>query len=492
MFWMIRTHDERRVAARRCFLTDPFAWVWGGAARSVSLVLIVLLTSCAAPVYEDPIGVIGNREMELSRRRSAIEQAHERFYDDPRRIEALNRIIWERGHSNQLRILAIDELLEYDEADFKAKAAKRMSLLAGWEPIEHIYDEAVKRGWRDFTPVVVRQYARPAAGIADRDRVERKVIEALNPGKSVEQVVFEVFADADDRVPVDQQVGAWALLCRLTPTEQLLRMIRRAPPRTPLVVDLQACVRDLHTYPHNREGVLWLAYLRDPGQREYWQAARDAVARLNDEQRRGLELRHLAALTHLDAATLGMSRAQLVRRVEALLRGGEHHLNGPTYDGPMREYSQRFGHWRDDLSWGDLAVMNLLIGSMHDAAMTGELFRQADKDLKDVSTEYGGVIDVKGGRFIARLYPPLVRKHDLKFIPRQEMVTHLYTALAHYHFHAQSYRNDDYAGPGIGDLKLADSLNPNCLVFTFIDRDRLNVDYYQPGGVVIDLGTIRR
>jgi hypothetical protein len=30
------------------------------------------------------------------------------------------------------------------------------------------------------------------------------------------------------------------------------------------------------------------------------------------------------------------------------------------------------------------------------------------------------------------------------------------------------------------------------LVFIFIDRDHLNVDYYQTGQVSIDLGTIRR
>ena len=39
---------------------------------------------------------------------------------------------------------------------------------------------------------------------------------------------------------------------------------------------------------------------------------------------------------------------------------------------------------------------------------------------------------------------------------------------------------------------LADRLRPTAVVFTFIDRDTLGVDYYQPQGVVVDLGTIRR
>jgi hypothetical protein len=86
----------------------------------------------------------------------------------------------------------------------------------------------------------------------------------------------------------------------------------------------------------------------------------------------------------------------------------------------------------------------------------------------------------------------MMRVHDLKFIPSQKMVEDLYTSLAHYHFHAQDFKNSSYAGPGLGDLDFADRMEATCVVFTFIDRDRLNVDYYQPGRVVIDIGTLRR
>ena len=72
------------------------------------------------------------------------------------------------------------------------------------------------------------------------------------------------------------------------------------------------------------------------------------------------------------------------------------------------------------------------------------------------------------------------------------MILHLYTAIAHYHFHAQQHKNAAYAGPGDGDLALADRLHFNFLVFTYIDANRLNADLYLPGATIIDLGTIRR
>ena len=110
----------------------------------------------------------------------------------------------------------------------------------------------------------------------------------------------------------------------------------------------------------------------------------------------------------------------------------------------------------------------------------------------DSTTEHGGVLLHLGHRFLAQGFEPMYRRHDLKYVPSNEMIGQLYFGVAHYHFHAQRYKNTRFAGPGEGDLKLARSLNANYLVFTFIDRNRLNVDYYQRGRIVVDLGTVKR
>ena len=47
-------------------------------------------------------------------------------------------------------------------------------------------------------------------------------------------------------------------------------------------------------------------------------------------------------------------------------------------------------------------------------------------------------------------------------------------------------------GDKVPDMQTADRVRFNYLVFTFIDKDRLNVDYYQHGRVVVDLGTLKR
>jgi hypothetical protein len=74
----------------------------------------------------------------------------------------------------------------------------------------------------------------------------------------------------------------------------------------------------------------------------------------------------------------------------------------------------------------------------------------------------------------------------------QALFDALYTGLFHVHFHAQSYDNDRYAGPHMGDFAFSDSSRCNGLVFTFLTTDLLGVDYYRHGRLVIDLGAIER
>ena len=48
------------------------------------------------------------------------------------------------------------------------------------------------------------------------------------------------------------------------------------------------------------------------------------------------------------------------------------------------------------------------------------------------------------------------------------------------------------AGPGGTDLQAAESHGVPALVITSLSKDRLQVDWYRRGGVVVDLGEIER
>jgi hypothetical protein len=238
--------------------------------------------------------------------------------------------------------------------------------------------------------------------------------------------------------------------------------------------------------------VLWLSYLRNPGRRAYWQKAKSIIAGLRPDQLTGFSLRHVAVVMDVASEELTYSRKQLLQRVQANIRASKHHTTGPTFDGPMDEYPQHLYAVASKLNWADLLTMHHLWQAVNQPNVVRALFAQAQADNADASTEYGGVLHHQGDKYLVKPFKPLIRQHDLKFIPSNKMIQAAYTGLAHYHFHAQYIRNSLYAGPGVGDTRTAERLNFNFLVFTYIDANRLNVDYYQPDGSVIDLGTIKR
>jgi hypothetical protein len=456
--------------------------------------ICAVIAACTPTVMDDPIATMLERGEDPAVRMRAAHQAAAEYRTDPRRIEALHKIAWSNRHPAALRIYAVDELIALDEQDFLNHLNRRIVLLADWDLFDHVAELGIERHWPNFSAMIVRHYALEAHGINVMDRRERDVLVRLNPGKTPEQVVFETFADFGDEVPVAQQVAAWHLLAKLYDREQLLDLLGRAPDSTALVVDLKAAARDLKCLPINREGVLWLSHLRDPAMSGYWLRATATVARLSPEQQRGLGLRHIAVLLRASESVFATSRRQMLDRVGGFIAAGTHYLTGPTYDGGAKDYPQEFYRAQEKLAWADLVTIDTLFAAIKQPNVRRALFNQADADLRDTSTEYGGVLNFSADQnvYLVTPYEPLLRKHDLIYYPSDDMITALYTGLAHYHFHAQEVRNSKYAGPGYGDLQNADRLNFNFVVLTLIDEDTLNVDYHQPGGVVVDLGIIRR
>ena len=501
--------------------------------------LMLLLAGCAAPHYANPVGVMGNRHMEPSRRLAAARQAQAANPTDPDRLQALNEWLWSPQQPNLLREYAIDQLIQYDPSHFRRVLPHRVVLITSRPVLDYLFQRGLQLRWPEFTLAAVRSWCRPMIGVTDADRPERQVLEKLNPGRSVEDVIFSVFTGDGSAADIEDQTSAWELLCRLDNPPDLIRRLAGAAVTTPLVADLKACAADLGTVPVNREGVLWLTRLRMADHRNFWLQAKAAVARLNPQQRAGLELRHLAVILHAPPALLAMDRQALLADLHARLDGAQHYLNSPTNDGMSKDYPQNLSDWQRKLCWADLLTIRTILDALDQPAVQAEFFQQADADLKDTSTEYGGVLDwvpsfytpapgsapapgsvvVPGSSapvadaaaspaasleskienpnskiptFRAFLYAPLIREYDTKYIPDNRLFERLYTALAHYHFHVQSYHNRDYAGPGLGDLRLANRVRANFIVLTFIDRNKLNVDYYQPGGAVVDLGCIHR
>ena len=210
----------------------------------------------------------------------------------------------------------------------------------------------------------------------------------------------------------------------------------------------------------------------------------------------GIGWRSLAAAAtrrRIDPALLELDESELAARLAARIDEPGRRVYTADLTGYREAHSERFRKVRDELDWADLLALTVAVEAISLEPVRRHLFDHAERDLLDTGTEFGGIVAIDDrGRFEIQEFPPRTRGGDIRFIAPQAMFDAGYRGLFHFHHHAQSYENRDYAGPHLGDFTYADSTRANCLVFTFIDSRTLNADWYRHGRVVVDLGQIGR
>jgi hypothetical protein len=480
--------------------------------RNVLAGALVALVGCAGSgAGDDALASIGHRGRAVGTRVRAIEEVGRESVGDESRHQAwaytVEQVAWNTLEVPPVRAAAIRALVGDSDAVVAERAKERAREALRMEPSREVVlticREASSRGWVDFVPAIVRSYSRRVMMVPnEEDRAERAALAALCPGESPEAVAFRLFvqegASARGRSGGTSRLrlDAWELLARLDPTgEQRLAMLDTTPASDPLLERIALARRDLRAIPLTPAELAWLESLRDPANAEnaaWWGAAAAAIASLPADER--LSLRHAEVIRHTARGhpeRLGAPRESLVAEVRARLSGREHFER--VGDPPSMRPRESLDAVGPRLSRADLLAVLAVDDAVQAPGVPDIIWAQALMDRKDATTEYGGLVRLteRGPEFV--LYPPRPgeRQGDNKFIASPDLILRSDTALAHYHLHAQTQRNHDVAGPSAGDLEYAARFGRTCVVFTTLGNGVLDVDYYQPGGAVIDLGTIR-
>lgn len=431
--------------------------------------------------------------------------------------DALKAVAWSRQSPTPLRLAALEKLVNdpASEADARQSARLMIPLEPSLQVVALLGDAAVAHGWTELTPALVRSYARPGNG-PDSTRPERRALLVLNPNKSIVEIVFEVFlhpstdpTTTDPGAPgIDYakkaRSAAWELLGRLDPegTQRApLIAAQSGSPEGPdrVLEDLRLCQNDFHTVPITGEELAWLESLRDPAipsNAAWWAEAASAISKLTPDQLRGLRLRHIepirwAGANRLDWLAAG--RETLLGELAARLKDTTIHRRTVRADLSNKPPSERLAEIRDQLVWADALSILVLDDAIHDPTVTHQVFTQVAEDRTDGTTEYGGLLFLPPRGYQAASYPPrpTERLGDIQFVASPDMIAQGDLAVAHYHFHVAKVFNSEFSGPSGGDLAYAARFGRNCIVFTSITREALSADYYQPDGVVLDLGEVR-
>lgn len=447
--------------------------------------------------------------------------------------EELKKMVWRGGAPQTAREAALECLFSDTRPEGVADTANMLRLRLPTEPnygvlklaCQSIADRASDPAWRKTTMGLVRSWARKLPSPADDQRPERAAIAALFPERSVEETVFAVFVEpesfgakpesqasaaAPDSVRRLRQ-NAWDLLGRIDPRGERRAALLNGQINTRDDAGLQtlvAAARELRVVPLTGSELEWIQDLRtstEPMDNAWWKDVSKLAGALTSEQAAGLQTRHLEPLRWSATNSpqwLSLDRAGLLAALEQRLAGRRTHRVGESNGTDFAINANRLSDWREQLVWGDVLAMLVIDECVRDASVRGELFRQAESDRTDPSTEWGGCLFDRAQRpggattgasgFTAVTYParPAQRINDRTFVASDEMFSLGGRSLAHYHFHAQTHTNYAYAGPGAGDRDYADLHNRNCVVFTPVRKGVMNADYYQRGGATIDLGEI--
>jgi len=466
----------------------------------------VLLASCAGggDTSTAPLTAVSDTKAHTDTRIKAIGRVNQAVaegeLDAASARESLKRVAWSRATYWKVRAAAIDELLA--QTDKTADTRNMLRLMLPTEPsqdiVRKVTDLAAQGRWTELTTSLVRRWSKPDSRVPDAERPERAAVAAIFPDRPVEDTVFAVFANTVEGSPTDERArqDAWALLRRIDKTGRTRDLLTKEVAGTDeLMATLQRGARDLRCVPETSEQLAWLQRLGTPDRAEFWSQCAAAVARLNPEQTTAYDMRHLGA-TRWAAANrpewFALDRAALLSELEKRLeRRPRHWRNEAGSTGARGESLHRY---KDTLAWADLLTILVADDLIQTGGAAPALFDFAKRDQDDTSTEYGGNIDANGNSARVDLFPPrpTQRYNDRQFIPSEEMIKAGDTAIFHFHFHATTWNNADYAGPSQGDIESANTLGRACLLFTAIDDNTLAIDYYQAGGAAIDLGEIKR
>jgi hypothetical protein len=437
--------------------------------------------------------------------------------------EAFKSLAWsnsteERVRTTLIRLLMSDQS-EAGSADSLNMARLMLPTERSPDIVRLLAETGVERGWMELTPALVRSFARSSPNVPDAARSERAAIERLNPGMTVEEAVYGVFLRPSRWVSGEQQGAvlraedrtrddAWALLSRLDTTGRArARLIGEpAPPDAEPgsaadVEMLRAALRDFGAIPRTGSELAWLRRLtrnEDAEQRTrnaaWWAEAASAVGSLTPDQRRGFELRHAESVRWAAAHRpdwIAKDRARLIDELDGRLDRRPRQTRDAERG--QRRRSERLDDRAGQMSWGDLLTVLVVDEALAQPGVHDGLVEQVGLDRRDESTEYGGILEAaEGGLFRVVLFRPRARDRtgDDRFVASGDMVRFSDRAIGHYHLQVQKPRMGRLAGPSDGDLLYAADSGRNCLVFTSVASDLLNVDIYMPNGVIIDLGMI--
>jgi len=460
-------------------------------------VTILFLCHCGAPTLVHPSATLRETGRSPKIHIKAMELLDASVgIEDPKYLQIMHRILWVPGYTNQVRQEALSRLWITDRTNTIRTIRQQLPRLENWSWLTELCIWIANEHVEELDEALISSWAVPTSMVkTDLERPEYLALLQMHGEEAIIELIFSSFVTTNKAWKENYRIRCWELLHRLAERDKLVALLNRSdlPEDDQFLLDLQRAMNELGIVPYLREEILWIRELATEKYESFWNEAIDTLAELDESRRNELEMRDIPMAVSIHRHSpryLHMPTQRVLQEIERKLKNRRHYFETEG-GGSYASNNELFRVHKDTLTWGDAMAITTALSAMEVPEVRRHLFAYAARDLADETTEYGGVIALdEEGRFEILEFEPKIRHHNRRFNASQAMFDAAYTALFHFHFHAQQYRNGDHAGPGMGDKNYAQNTRANCLVMTYINETTMNIDYYRHGYVVVDLGTV--
>ncbi len=269
--------------------------------------------------------------------------------------------------------------------------------------------------------------------------------------------------------------------------ETLRQRISAIIPNTQAVGVLKYFSKHFEYVPKTRQELLSIVMLHRKGEASLAPAER-LVNRWRKEYdyRFGIRDFHIISRLAGDPLRKPMSRAQMILEISHGITKRHEARGKPLF---RRGRLVDFASQTESLSVADLWNL-VLLGEMLDKPRFRQMLMvTARRDMADRLSQCGGLIRYEQGRAAAKLYLPAKKRGDDQYVPTQQMLKDTLDSLCYFVGHFSKAAEDaSRIGPGEKELSFAANYNICGVVFTTIIGGKLNVTYFTPEGIVVDLG----
>ncbi len=283
--------------------------------------------------------------------------------------------------------------------------------------------------------------------------------------------------------------SALRVLVRRLAFHRLRERIQNATPRTRAMLALQTFLERFDYLPRTSEDFLSVVALYESQDGKIGDAA-GLYHRWVSREGYVFDIRdyHLLAALSRDPLRPARSRSDLVLAIGRALGEREHVRHAS--DGRGRKEPGRFWLVSPKLRTSDLWNLYLINEMLSRRRIQLALSVDADRDLADGSSAWGGLVVYANGQAELNLYPPRVQEppDDMVYVPNRSALIAGRDALCRFVLHFEKIYNARRAGPGEQELRDARLKNYYGLVLTSLTPKTFCAHYYNPSGQVVSLG----